>query len=37
MELPFPYHKEVVAADGISDFPDGTYETLLDKTRIVMI
>lgn len=28
---------QIVAADGISDFSDGTYETLLDKTRIVMI
>ena len=28
---------QIVAADGINDFPDGTYETLLDKTRIVMI
>lgn len=22
---------QIVATDGISDFPDGTYETLLDK------
>ena len=28
---------QIVAADGISDFPDGTYETLLDKTLKSMI
>ena len=26
-----------ITADGISDFPDGTYETLLDKTLKSMI
>ena len=28
---------QIVAADGISDFPDGTYETLLDKTLKSMV
>lgn len=28
---------QIVAADGISNFPDGTYETLLDKTLKSMI
>ena len=28
---------QIVAADGISDFPDGTYETLLDKILKSMI
>ena len=28
---------QIVPADGISDFPDGTYETLLDKTLKSMI
>ena len=28
---------QIVAADGISDFPDGTYKTLLDKTLKSMI
>lgn len=28
---------QIVATDGISDFSDGTYETLLDKTLKSMI
>lgn len=28
---------QIVAADGINDFPDGTYETLLDKPLKSMI
>ena len=28
---------QIVAADGISDFSDGTYETLFDKTLKSMI